>query len=450
MNEEIIENKNELLELLLHGNDEDIQTIMHSVHPADILDLIHTVEDDIDIKLILERLPDELIADILEQEDDEEKYPLLQLFDDDKQMHIMEEMSRDELTDLVGELDEEEADAVLENMSEEDRQDIEKLLTYDPETAGGIMSTEFIRIKANDTVEDTLRYLQQNTEEDTTYYLYVVDNGGYLKGVVSLRDIVSSTFDTKIIDITNPKIRSVLYDQDQEEVAHMFEKYGFVMMPVVDENNKILGVISFDDIMYIIQEENTEDIHHLGGVGSEERVDSSWIESSKSRLPWLLVNLITAILASLVVSIFEGTISQIVALAAVMPIVTGMGGNAGTQTLTIVVRGLSLGELTKENAKEILLKEIITGIVSGIVIGICVSLIALYFENNPVFGLITGLAMLMNMILANISGYFIPVILEKFKIDPALASGVFVTTVTDVMGFFLFLGFATIALPYIL
>lgn len=450
MNEEIIENKNELLELLLHGNDEDIQNIMHTVHPADILDLIHTVEDDIDIKLILERLPDELIADILEQEDDEEKYPLLQLFDDDKQMHIMEEMSRDELTDLVGELDEEEADAVLENMSEEDRQDIEKLLTYDPETAGGIMSTEFIRIKANDTVEDTLRYLQQNTEEDTTYYLYVVDNEGYLKGVVSLRDIVSSTFDTKIIDITNPKIRSVLYDQDQEEVAHMFEKYGFVMMPVVDENDKILGVISFDDIMYIIQEENTEDIHHLGGVGSEERVDSSWIESSKSRLPWLLVNLITAILASLVVSIFEGTISQIVALAAVMPIVTGMGGNAGTQTLTIVVRGLSLGELTKENAKEILLKEIITGIVSGIVIGICVSLIALYFENNPVFGLITGLAMLMNMILANISGYFIPVILEKFKIDPALASGVFVTTVTDVMGFFLFLGFATIALPYIL
>lgn len=450
MNEEIIENKNELLKLLLHGNDEDIQNIMHTVHPADILDLIHTVEDDIDIKLILERLPDELIADILEQEDDEEKYPLLQLFDDDKQMHIMEEMSRDELTDLVGELDEEEADAVLENMSEEDRQDIEKLLTYDPETAGGIMSTEFIRIKANDTVEDTLRYLQQNTEEDTTYYLYVVDNEGYLKGVVSLRDIVSSTFDTKIIDITNPKIRSVLYDQDQEEVAHMFEKYGFVMMPVVDENDKILGVISFDDIMYIIQEENTEDIHHLGGVGSEERVDSSWIESSKSRLPWLLVNLITAILASLVVSIFEGTISQIVALAAVMPIVTGMGGNAGTQTLTIVVRGLSLGELTKENAKEILLKEIITGIVSGIVIGICVSLIALYFENNPVFGLITGLAMLMNMILANISGYFIPVILEKFKIDPALASGVFVTTVTDVMGFFLFLGFATIALPYIL
>lgn len=450
MNKEMMKDPEQLLERLLNGNEEDVKEIIHYVHPADILDAIHRAEEDIDLKKVLEKLPDEFIADILEQEDDEEKYPLLKLFDDDKQMHIMEEMSSDELTDLVGELNEEEVSAVLENMSEENRHEVEKLLTYDPETAGGIMSTEFIRIQANATVKQTLEYLQKNTEEDTTYYLYVVDKEGNLKGVVSLRDLVSSTFETKILDITNPKIQSVHYDEDQEEVAHLFEKYGFVMMPVVDDNGKILGVISFDDIMYIIQEENTEDIHRLGGVGSEERVDSTWLESSKSRLPWLLVNLITAILASLVVSFFEGTISQIVALATVMPIVTGMGGNAGTQTLTIVVRGISLGDLTNENAKEILWKEIITGMVSGVIVGLCVSMIALFFESNPVFGLITGIAMFLNMILANIAGYFIPIILEKMHIDPALASGVFVTTVTDVMGFFLFLGLATIALPWIL
>ena len=221
-------------------------------------------------------------------------------------------------------------------------------------------------------------------------------------------------------------------------------------MPVVDEENHMLGVIEFDDIMDVIQEENTEDIHHLGGVNKEERVDSTLKESFQSRIPWLIVNLFTAVLAAATVSMFETTISKVVALATVMPIVTGMGGNAGTQSLTIVVRGLSLGELTKENAMKILLKELGVGILSGIVIGSVVALGAMWMESNPIFGLVTGIAMFLNMILANLAGYFIPVILEKCHVDPALASGVFVTTVTDVMGFFLFLGLATMVLPFII
>lgn len=440
--------KDNLRELLLHGTQKDLQDTIDTIHPADILDLIHEEpERAIDF---LNRLPDDMLADIVEEEEDEDKYDLLKQFSDARQKNILDEMSSDEITDLIGELEEEEVNEVLEKMDEDDRDDVKKLMEYDPDTAGGIMTTEYIHIFAQNTVKDTLEFLQRNTDEETTYYLYVVDREGILKGVVSLRDIVTSPFDTPMLSITNPNVISVRYDEDQEQVAHTFEKYGFILMPVVDEQHHMLGVIEFDDIIDVIQEENTEDIHHLGGVNKEERVDSSTMESFRSRIPWLVVNLATAVLAAATVNIFEGTIAKVVALATVMPIITGMGGNAGTQTLTIVVRGLSLGDLTKENAMRILGKEFFVGILSGLVIGGFVAIGAMLMESNPIFGVVTGVAMFLNMILANLSGYFIPVLLEKVHVDPALASAVFVTTVTDVMGFFLFLGLATVVLPYIM
>lgn len=440
--------KAELKQLLLHGSEEEIQAVIPDIHPVMILDLLH--EDSEDALQYLAHLSDEMIADIVEAEDDEDKYELLTLFSDAKQKHILEEMSKDEVTDLLGELEADEQKELLAKLSSEDRQDVKDLMCYDEDSAGGLMTTEFISIRAKNTVRQTLEYLQKNTDAETAYYLYVTDRTNVLKGVVSLRDIVSSAFDTPMLEITNPNVISVRYDVDQEEVAQLFEKYGFLMMPVVDEENHMLGIITFDDIMDVIQEETTEDIHRLGQVGREERIDSSLWESLKSRLPWLIINLFTAVLAALVVSSFEGTIAQVVSLATIMPIVTGMGGNAGTQSLTIVVRGLSLQELTKENAAKILLKEIGVGIFSGIVIGVLIATGAFLWEGNPMFGLVTGVAMFLNMMLANVAGYFIPVILEKCHVDPALASGVFVTTVTDVLGFLFFLGLATVTLPYLL
>lgn len=441
--------RDELKKILLGKDPQEIKKVITNIHPADILDILH--EDEDSIKELMDRLPNDIVANIIEEEDDEEQqYELLKLFSDVKQRVILDEMSKDEITDLVGELEEDEKQDILNKMDQDDKEDVERLLTFDPDTAGGIMTTEYISIRAGNTVEKTLRYLQENTEEDTTYYLYVVDLDNVLKGVVSLRDIVSSSFDTKMLDITNPNVKTVLYNVDQEEVAYKFKKYGFIMMPVVDEEDHLLGVIEFDDIIDIIQEESTEDINLLGGVNSEERLDSTIQESFKSRIPWLIVNLFTAVMAAAVVSFFEGTIAQVVTLATVMPIVTGMGGNAGTQTLTIVVRGISLGEMTKSNAIKIMLKEIAVGICSGVIIGVLVAIGSMLFEGNPIFGLVTGMAMFLNMILANIAGYFIPVILDKFNVDPALASGVFVTTVTDVLGFFFFLGLATIFLPYLI
>lgn len=438
----------ELKQLLLYGNEEEIKAVIADIHPVVILDLIHESEES--ASALLAHLSYEVIADIVEEEDDEDKYELLKLFSDVKQKQILEEMSNDEVTDLLGELKDEEKQELLAKLNSEDRQDVKELLCYAEDSAGGLMTTEFISIRAKNTVRQTLEYLQRNTDGETAYYLYVTDRQNVLKGVVSLRDIVSSTFETNMLEITNPNVISVRYDEDQEAVWKQFEKYGFVMMPVVDEENHMLGIITVDDIMDVIQEETTEDINRLGQVGKEERIDSQLSKSLKSRLPWLIINLFTAVMAAAVISLFEGTISQVVSLATIMPIVTGMGGNAGTQSLTIVVRGLSLGELTKENAMKILAKEIGVGLFSGLVIGVIIAVGAMLFEHNPIFGLVTGVAMFLNMILANIAGYFIPVILEKCHVDPALASGVFVTTVTDVLGFLFFLGLATIALPYLL
>ena len=430
----------ELKQLLLHGSEDEIKAVITDIHPVVILDLIHANEDS--ASALLAHLSEEVIADIVEEEDDEDKYELLKLFSDVKQKHILEEMSNDEVTDLLGELKDEEQQELLAKLSSEDRQDIKELMCYAEDSAGGLMTTEFISIRAKNTVRQTLEYLQRNTDGETAYYLYVTDRQNVLKGVVSLRDIVSSTFDTNMLEITNPNVISVRYDEDQEAVWKQFEKYGFVMMPVVDEENHMLGIITVDDIMDVIQEETTEDINRLGQVGKEERIDSQLFESLRSRLPWLVINLFTAVMAAAVISLFEGTISQVVSLATIMPIVTGMGGNAGTQSLTIVVRGLSLGELTKENAVSILAKEVGVGLFSGIVIGVLIAVGAMLFERNPMFGLVTGAAMFLNMILANIAGYFIPVLLEKCHVDPALASGV--------LGFLFFLGLATLALPYLL
>ncbi len=438
--------KEELKEILLS---EDVEKIIANIHPADILDILH--EDEDSIKQLMDKLPNNVVANVIEEEDNEDnQYELLKLFSDYKQREILDEMSNDEITDLVGELEESEKQDILSKIAKDDKEDIERLLTFEPDTAGGIMTTEYVSIGSRNTVEKTLKYLQENINQDAAYYLYVVDSQNVLKGVVSLRNIVTSSFDTKIIDITNPNVKTIMYNEDQEEAARKFQKYGFILMPVVDEMDHLLGVIEFDDIIDIIQEENTEDINLLGGVDSKERLDSTVGESFKSRIPWLIVNLFTAVLAASVVSFFEETIAQVVTLATVMPIVTGMGGNAGTQSLTIVVRGLSLGELTKENAIKIMLKEIAVGFIGGVVIGILVALGSMIFEGNPIFGVVTGLAMFLNMILANVAGYFIPVILEKLHVDPALASGVFVTTVTDVLGFFFFLGLATLFLPYLI
>lgn len=441
-------NREELRRFLLHAPQASIVKYVENIHPVDILDVLREHEED--RRDILNRLPESLIADIIDEAENEEKYEILMVFSENKQKNIIEEMSSDELTDLLGVLDEEQSNKILAKMTDEDARIVRQLLSYDPDTAAGIMATEFVAITENMTVEETLRNLQSRHDEDENLYdLYVIDKFDKLKGVVSLKELVTKSFDTKISEIVHTKVEGIPYNTDQEEVGHRFEKYGYLTMPVVDDSERLLGIVTFDDVMQILRDETTEDIHRMGGVDEGEKVDGTLKESVKSRLPWLIVNLVTAILASAVVGVFEGTIEMVVSLATFMPIVAGMGGNAGTQTLTIIVRGLALGELNFKNMKKVFFKELGVGFITGAAIGLIIAILGYLWEGKVIFGVIIGVAMILNMIVATVTGYLVPIVLKKFKVDPALASSIFVTTFTDVLGFFFFLGLATVMIQYL-
>ena len=444
-----MEDKNQILEFILESPFETILEQIDEIHPVDFLEALGEFDDD--PLIILEKLPDEYVALLLDYAEDDEKFNLLSLFSKNRQAQIISEMSSDELVDLLGTLDEDEQNEIITNMNTEEVEEVKALLSYDPESAGGIMATEFISIKETDTVNETINYLRTMApDSETPYYIYVVDDLDVLKGVVPLRQIIVSTPDTLIKDIMIENIISAPVDMDQEEVSHIFEKYGFMAIPVVDHNGEILGIITVDDVMEIMKEEYTEDMFRLAGLDEEEKVAGTVIGAIKSRLPWLLVNLVTATLAAKTVSLFENTIAQIVALATFMPMVAGMGGNAGSQTLTLIIRGIAIGEISYENQADILKKEIAIGIINGLCLGLVVGVLGYFWVGSLAFGFVIGTAMLLNLIVATISGYLVPILLKKVGIDPALASAVFVTTVTDVLGFFFFLGLATVMLQYLI
>lgn len=439
--------KKDLKDFLLNSSDRDFADVIEYMHPVDILDTIHECSEE-EVEKILNRLSDEDVADLLEEEDDEERYDFLKGLSAKRQHEVLEEMSSDERADFVGALNETESKDVLSKLTSEDKQEVTELLKYDPETAGGLMATEYITIRDNRTVLKTLEYLQTVIQDaESIYYLYVTDRANHLKGVIALRDLVSSPFDKKISEITNPNVVSVNVKDDQETVANVFDKYDYMVLPVVDDQNVLKGVITVDDVIDVIKEETNEDFNRMAGLGSEEKVDDTLPEALRSRLPWLVINLATAVLAAACVAKFSATIEAIVALAAINPIIAGMGGNAGTQSLTLIVRGIALGELDKENGKKIFFKEFGVGLLSGAVIGAIVAIGCQIFYHNWYLGLVTFLAMVGNMVVATVTGFLVPVILKKVNIDPALASTVFVTTFTDCCGFLLFLGLATAFLP---
>ncbi len=401
-------NEKEITDLLVNGTIDEVNKIVQFTHPADILTAISGYQGD-KIELF-HKLSPNVIADIIEHAEDEDKYDLLSIHSQLTQKKIIHEMSSDELVDLLESASEDEAKGIMMKLDKEDIDEVNELLTYPAESAGGIMTTEFISVKQNMTIGQTLIYLQKEAPEaETSYYIYVIGENDLLKGVISLRDIVVSSFDVKISDIMNSNAMSVPFDMDQEEVGHIFEKYGFLTMPVVNDSMQILGIITADDIMEILSDEHTEDLYRLAGLKEDEKVTGSLKDAISSRLPWLFVNLVTAMLAAATVSLFSGTIQQVVALATFMPIVAGMGGNAGTQTLTIIIRSIALGEIDSKNSKKILLKEFGVGLSTGLAVGITVAFLGYFWEKNLIFGVVIGTSMVLNMMAATISGFAVPI-----------------------------------------
>jgi magnesium transporter len=421
----------ESLKALVAGlHETDMADILQKSDPFRRADFIRLLGDDFDFSAlgeldqsvrtsILDDLPNDIIA------------RGVSALDSDDAVYILEDLEPAEQTDI------------LKKIPAFDRIPLQRSLDYPEETAGRRMQSDFIAVPPFWTVGQTIDYMRDTDNlPDQFYEIFVTDPGYKLVGTVSLSKLLRAKRPVPISDLLEPMAHKILATEDQEQAALTFQRYNLVSAAVVDENDRLAGILTIDDIVDVIQEEAEEDIRGLAGVG-DEAVSDSLSAITRSRFPWLVINLATAILASVVIGLFGATIEQMVALAILMPIVASMGGNAATQTMTVAVRAIATRSLDKSNMMKVIFRETMVGLINGILFAIMIGVVSALWFSNPQLGFVIAFAMVVNMVAAGLSGIAIPLILQKMKADPAIASGVFVTTVTDVVGFFAFLGFAT-------
>ncbi len=419
------------------------------MHNADLAELLLGCANDEERLALIAHIPDELLGEALLELPEAMQEELLARIHPDDIGDAVEHMDSDDATDLLQAVDKEVADAVIEGLEPEERREIEPLMAHDEESAGGLMQVELFKVRSDWKVEKVLEVLRRfGREIENLNYVYVVDDEDVLVGVLPLHTLLFAEPDVPVMELARSDFPYATSGQDQEEVAHIFEKYDVLALPVVDENHVLVGRITADDILDVVQEEATEDMYRLAALSDADDLAEPVTTTARRRGVWLGVNLLTAIAASVVISMFEATISQIVALAVLMPIVASMGGIAGTQTLTVIVRGIALGRVTFANARRTLIKEVSVSLVTGALFALTMALLASFWFPEWGFrlGLIIGAAMLINLFAAGLAGALIPLTLQRLNIDPALASGTILTTVTDVVGFFSFLGLATLFL----
>lgn len=391
-----------------------------------------------------------LVTETLGEMAPEDAARLLAQLDPPTIAKLLQRLPTDDATLLASQLPPDLFESVMNLMHVDQSADVLDQLQFAEDTAGRIMTPDVFALHEDVTISEAIATLQRKSDElEMVFYVYVVDDRHHLVGVVSLRELLLNPPSMPLKKIMSTDVISLPTSADQEEVARIVGQYNLVAVPITDEENRLVGMVTVDDVVDVIREEATEDLYSLAGVDTEERVGTPALRSIRLRLPWLYVNLITAVIASTVVYAFQGTISQVVALAVLMPIVAGMGGNAAIQTLTVTVRGLALGELSWANTKRVILKEVMVGIGNGIGNGLVVGVLAWVWFGRPMLGVVIALAMISNMFVAGLMGTLIPLVLKRLRADPAVASGIFVTTFTDVCGFFSFLGLATLFLRWI-
>lgn len=423
---------------------DELTARLTALHPADVADVIEALSPE-QATAILRRLSLAERADVLEYVEEEEGAEIANRLPDAELVDILDEMSADDAADLLGDLDPTRVERLLREMDEE--ASVRSLLTYPEDSAGGLMVPLEFQLKETMTVSQVLNILRDShPDPELIFYLFVQDAHDRLVGQVSIRRLVIHPAERLIREIMDEDVVSVKVLDDQATCARLAQQYSLVALPVVDDYLRLVGMITVDDLVEVVAEEAQEDTLLLGGLSGEAEVYDTIPAALRKRLPWLVVNLGTAFMAASVIGLFEATIAQFTILAVFQSIVAGQGGNAGTQTLTLVVRGLGTGEITIRDAIVLLRREALVGIIQGATIGILLAAIAYLWKGDLTISLILAAAMLGNMIMANIAGVFIPMVLEKAKVDPAVASGVFVTTVTDMCGFFFFLGLATLIL----
>ncbi|MFW6088827.1 MAG: magnesium transporter, partial [Gemmatimonadota bacterium] len=432
------------LRALLTGGGTALEERLADLHASDVADLIEGLDEE-ERLVLLRRLRPEVAADALsEMEAVEGPAELLLQLDPGRIAAIVEEMADDDAADIIGGLEPALQAKVLSTVSVPGAAQIEELLHYPEDTAGGIMTREVLAIRQEFTAGEAIAEIRRQASGDSDFYtIFVVGANRELAGVISLQDLVLSDPDTPISELTDEPPATVPVSMDQEEVGRLLSRYNIASIGVVDGLGRLVGRVTFDDVIDVMEMETTEDILRFAAVSDEEQVRGSTGAAIRSRLPWLVANLFTAVAAASVVYFFQGTIEQIVVLAAVMPIIAGMGGNAGTQALAVTIRRIALSDESLAERWQVIGKELMVGLVNGFVIGTIVAIAGLLLADDPLFGVVVMLAMWGNLIVASAAGAFIPILLESLGADPAVASSIFVTTLTDLVGFFLLLGLAT-------
>ncbi len=431
----------DVLDAVGRGDGAFLSEALDPMHPADVAHLLEQI-DSRDRRALLIAWPGGLEGEILSELDEELREEVIEQLAPAELAEAVRDLESDDVVDLVEYLDDAQQEAVLDALDAGDRLVVEKALAYPEESAGRHMQSELVRAPEHWTVGEAIDYLRSDVVlPDQFYHIILVDPRLKAVGYVTLGRILSHPRDTPLRDLTEDTFRTFHVAQDVEEVAQAINHYHMITAPVVDDDDRIVGVITIDDAMMFLEEEAEEDILRLAGVG-EGSLSDRVIATTKRRFPWLAVNLVTAIFASLVISLFEETIAGLVALAVLMPIVASMGGNAGTQSLTVAVRALATRDLTTANVWRVIRREVLVGLINGLIFAVVMGVVGVVWFGSPMLGVVIAVAMVINMVVAGLAGTVIPVILEKMGVDPALASGAFVTTVTDVVGFFAFLGLA--------
>ena len=431
-------------ECIAAGDWQRFAVTLGNLHPADIVELVLGLDGD-ERTILLEHIPTDIVGQLFEFVEDEELRQLIAGIGLANLPAVLEEVDDDVAADVIQQL--EPDDQALTLAALDRGEEVRDLLQYEDETAGGIMSRGFVVLTEDRTVQQAIDYLRMlRPPSDRAYYVYVLDRERRLQGTVSLRDLIVSPPGLQIGEITQRDIHAVTTGTDQEEAARVLQKYNLLAVPVVDEDGYLEGVTTADDLMDVLQEEATEDMFRMVGVGDDERVFSPVRTSVRRRLPWMAVNLVTAFIAAGTVSLFDKTLAQASLLAAFMPVVAGQGGNAGTQTATIAVRSIAIGDLDVPDIFRACKKEILVAIMNGLAIGLLAAIGAFVWKQNITLSIVLALALFLNICTATMCGVLFPLGLKAAKVDPALAANIFVTTVTDVMGFLFFLGLASVVI----
>jgi magnesium transporter len=421
-----------------------LRTVVAELHEADLGDLIGALEPDDRVKLV-ELTGTDFDFSALNELDDSVREEILEELEPATVAEGVRDLASDDAVELLEGLDDEDKEQILEKLPQSARAALERSLLYPENSAGRRMQTEFVSVPPEWTVGQTIDYMRETPDLPERFYeIYVVDNARHWQGAVSLDVLLRARRAVPLADLVDEDRRRISALADQEEVARLFGKYNLVAAPVVDTQNRLVGVITVDDVVDVIEEEADEDLKALGGVTSDEQLSDNVWTIAKGRFNWLLVNLATAFLASSVLGLFEGQLEKMVALAVLAPIVASQGGNAATQTMTVAVRALATRELGSSNAFRVVIREGLVGLVNGLAFAVITGVAAVLWFKIPGLGVVIGLAIICNLVAGALGGILIPMVLDRVHADPAVASGTFVTTITDVVGFFAFLGIATL------